>query len=173
VVFSFIANFRTQFTKGFNYKTEPKTTVSDFFSPAYLTLGPGMLWKKSDNLNINMAPATARYTLVNDEFSGKFGVKEGENTAFSLGFNVSGYYKFPLMTNIEMENIVTLYSDYIEKFGNVDVDYQTNLRFTVNKSIKMHLTMHMVVDDNASSNIQFRQLFGLGLNYNFHEKQVY
>lgn len=171
--FSFISNFKSQYTKGFNYKEDPKTLVSEFFSPAYLTFGPGMLWKKSDKLNMNIAPATARYTFVNDFFSGKFGVAQGRNTAFSLGFNFSGYYKFNLMENIQMENILTLYSDYLANIGNVDTDYQTNIRFNVNKSIKMLMTFHTIIDDNASSRIQFRQLFGLGVNYNFHDKVTY
>lgn len=171
--FSFIGNVRSQYTEGFNYKKEPKELVSDFLSPAYITFGPGMLWKKSDNINFNIAPATARYTLVNDTFSGKFGVEEGRNTAFSLGFNLSGYYKFNLMENIQMENILTLYSDYLANVGNVDTDYQTNIRFKVNKSIKMLMTFQTIIDDNASSRIQFRQLFGLGVNYNFHDKVTY
>jgi len=52
--FSFISNFRTQYTKGFNYKKEPKELVSEFLSPAYLTFGPGMLWKKSDDVNVHI-----------------------------------------------------------------------------------------------------------------------
>ncbi len=171
--FSFISNFRTQYSAGFNYKVDTKPKVSEFLSPAYLTFGPGMLWKKSDDLNINIAPSTARYTFVSDEFTGKFGVEEGENTNFSLGFNVTGYFKFHLMTNVLMENILTLYSDYLEKAGNVDTDYQTNIRFKVNKNIKMHMTFHTIVDDDASKQIQFRQLFGLGVNYSFHEKVTY
>ncbi len=171
--FSFIGNFRTQYTRGYNYKVVPAEPVSDFFSPAYLTFGPGMLWKKSDNLNLNIAPATARYTFVNDFFSGKFGVNQGRNTAFSLGFNLSGYYKYLLMENIEMENILVMYSDYLANIGNVDIDYQTNIRFKVNKHIKMQMTFHTIMDDNASSRIQFRQLFGLGINYSFHEKVTY
>lgn len=171
--FSFISNFRTQYTTGFNYKKEPATIVSEFLSPAYLTFGPGMLWKKSDDLNVNIAPVNARYTFVNDNFSGKFGVEEGENVDFSLGLNLTGYFKFNLMTNVIMENILTLYSDYLEKPGNVDTDYQTNIRFKVNKSIKMHMTFHTIIDDDASKQIQFRQLFGLGVNYSFHEKVTY
>lgn len=170
---SFLGNLRSQYSNGYNYKKDPKELVSQFFSPAYITLGPGMLWKKSDNFNFNIAPSTARWTLVNDEFSGKFGVEQGKNTAFSLGFNLSGYYKLGLMENIEMENIVNLYSDYLANVGNVDVDYQANIRFKVNKSIKMHMTLHTIVDDNSSSKVQFRQLFGLGLNYSFHEKVTY
>lgn len=171
--FSFIGNFKSQYTKGFDYNKDPKVLVSEFLSPAYLTFGLGMLWKKSDNLSLNIAPATARYTFVNDFFSGKFGVEEGKNTAFALGFNLSGYYKFNVMENIKMENVLTLYSDYLSKIGNIDVDYQTNLNFKVNKSIKMQMTFHTIMDDNASSRVQFRQLFGLGINYNFHEKVTY
>lgn len=171
--FSFITNFRTQYTKGFDYKKDPKTLVSELFAPAYLTFGPGMLWKKSDDLSVNIAPSTARYTFVNDFFSGQFGVAENRNTAFSLGFNVSGYYKLSLMNNIEMENIFTLYTDYLANVGNADVDYQTNIRFKVNQHVKMQMTFHTVIDDNSSSKIQFRQLFGLGVNYSFHEKVTY
>ena len=53
------------------------------------------------------------------------------------------------------------------------LSYQTNIHFKVNKSIKMQMTFHTIIDDNASSKIQFRQLFGLGVNYNFHDKVTY
>jgi hypothetical protein len=77
------------------------------------------------------------------------------------------------MTNVEMENILTAYSDYLANVGNIDLDFQTNIRFKVNKHIKMQMTFHTIIDDNASSRIQFRQLFGLGVSYNFHEKVTY
>ena len=124
----------------------------------------------TDNLNLNIAPASARFTFVDDDFSGKFGVAKGENVAFSLGFNLSGYYKLSVMDNIEMENIITIYSDYLNKPKNIDIEYQVNIRFKVNKFVKMHLTAHTILDDNASGNAQFRELFGLGLNYSFHDK---
>lgn len=171
--FSNFINFKTQYARGYNYSESSNELVSAFFSPAYLSLGPGVLWKKSDNLNLNIAPASARFTFVDDDFSGKFGVEEGENVAFSLGFNLSGYYKLSIMDNIEMENIITIYSDYLNKPKNIDIEYQVNIRFKVNKFVKMHLTAHTILDDNASGNAQFRELFGLGLNYIFHEKKVY
>ncbi|ARV06730.1 hypothetical protein BTO04_08505 [Polaribacter sp. SA4-10] len=171
--FSFFTNFKTQYTRGFDYKQTPEISVSDFFSPAYLSFGPGMLWKKSDDFNFNIAPASARLTFVNDFFSGKFGVDEGENIAYSLGFSLSGYYKFGLMENVEMENILSMYSDYLDNPENIDIEHQAKLGFKVNKHIKMHVTVHTIVDANASSKIQFREVFGLGLNYNFHEKVTY
>lgn len=171
--FSSFVNFKTQYTKGYDYNVIPKKPVSAFLSPAYLSFGPGILWKKTDNMNLNIAPASARFTFVNDFFSGRFGVKEGSNTSFSLGFSLAGYFKFLIMENIEMENNIAIYSDYLSKPQNIDLDYQINLRFKINKNIKTHLTLHTIIDDNASSRIQFRQLFGLGLTYSFHQKTAY
>ena len=34
-------------------------------SPAYLQAGPGMLWKRSNNLKVNIAPATSRLIQTN------------------------------------------------------------------------------------------------------------
>ena len=68
--YSFFLNFKTQFTNGYDYKKTPKVKTSAFLAPGYLSFGPGMLWKKSDNFKINLAPITSKITMVSDEFSG-------------------------------------------------------------------------------------------------------
>ncbi len=168
--FSFFTNFKTQYTRGYDYKKTPILPISDFFSPAYLSFGPGMLWKRSDNITLNMAPATARYTFVSDEFSGKYGVDPGENLKFALGFSLSAYLKFEIMENITMQNIIALYSNYLINPQNVDLDYQAKFIIDVNKYMTVDVLFHTLIDDNASSKIQFKEIFGLGLKYIFHKK---
>lgn len=168
--FSFFMNFKTQYSRGFDYKKTPKVPISDFMAPGYLSFGPGMLWKKSDKMTVNIAPATSKFTFVSDEFSGKYGVEEGENTNVGLGFNLSGYFKFLLIENVTMENILSMYSDYLNKPGNVDIDYQMNYLINVNKYMNMRVALHMLIDDNASSKIQIKEIFGLGITYTFHKK---
>lgn len=167
---SFFTNFKTQYSRGYEYKDDLKTPISDFFSPAYWSFGPGMLWKKNNNKQINIAPATARYTFVSDEFSGKYGVSENRNTSFSLGFNLSAYYKKEIMTNIEIENILTIYTDYLKNLRNIDVNYQLNLFVKINKYVSTNLSLHLIIDDDASSKIQFKEVFGIGVNYIFDKK---
>ncbi|WP_428741430.1 DUF3078 domain-containing protein [Tenacibaculum sp.] len=167
--FSFFSNFKTQYARGYDYKQDPIISVSDFFSPAYWSFGPGMLWKRNDDAKINIAPATARYTFVSDEFSGKYGVEENRNTKFGLGFNLSAYFKKEVMKDVTMENIVALYSDYIKDPQNVDIDYQLNFFVKINKNLSTNLGLRAMVDDDASSNLQFKEVFGLGLNYIFHK----
>tara|TARA_R110001632_G_scaffold18712_3_gene57591 strand:- start:10826 stop:11779 length:954 start_codon:yes stop_codon:yes gene_type:complete len=167
--FSFFTNLITQFTHGFDYNQEPRKEVSSIFSPAYLSFGPGILWRKNENMRVNIAPASSRFTFVSKPFSGQYGVEEGKTSTYGLGFNMSAYLKFQLMEDLTMENIVALYSNYLRNPQNVDVNYQINFLVSVNKYLSTNFTLHVIADNNASSRVQFREVFGLGLNYTFHE----
>jgi len=168
--YSFFGDFKTQMTDGFNYKTTPATVTSKLFAPAYLNFGPGMLWKKSDNLKVNFAPATSKMTLVMDDALsavGAYGVDPGKNLRYEIGLAVNGYYKLNLMKNISMENILGLYSNYLDHPENVDVDYQMNMVMSVNKYISANLGVHLLYDDNALQDLQVKEIFGVGFNAKF------
>ena len=96
-----------------------------------------------------------------------FGVEEGKSTRFEFGASVGAYYKFDLMKNISMENTLNLYSNYLEDPQNVDLDYTMNLVMNINKYISTTLAYQTIYDDNAFEGLQTRQVFGLGVNYNF------
>lgn len=165
--YSFYLNFKTQFTNGYDYSQTPKVKTSAFLAPGYLSFGPGMLWKKSDNFKINLSPLTSKITMVSDEFSGKYGTDIGKNTRYEFGFNGALYYKSTIMENVSLENILNMYSNYLDKPMNIDIDYQLNLVMQINKYLSTNLSLHTIVDDNASSKVQFKEIFGLGVNYKF------
>ena len=186
--YSFFINLRTQFAPGYEFfedvnGDEARTEITRFFSPAYLQLGPGMLWKKSDNLKVNIAPATARFIFVSKDFTevgnaqadidafnaagGYFGVEANETMRFEFGAALNAYAKFELMKNVSMENILSLYSNYLEDPQNVDIDYTANVVMTINKYLSTNLTFQAIYDDNAIGAFQIREVFGLGVNYGF------
>ena len=167
---SFFLNFKTQYSIGYDYKPVPKVALSGFFSPAYLSFGPGMLWKKSDNASINIAPASARFTFVSDAFSGKYGVEPGTNTEVALGFSLSAYFKFKIFEDVTMQHVFALYANYLERAQNVDIDYQVQFSVPANKYLSMDILLHTLIDDNASSKVQFKEIFGLSIKYTFHRK---
>ncbi|NQX85502.1 MAG: DUF3078 domain-containing protein [Flavobacteriaceae bacterium] len=178
--YSAFVNFRTQFTKGFEYDTddngkEIRTENTSIFSPAYLVFGPGMLWKKSDNLKFNLAPLTSKLTFVDKDYTSGtgyvdgdyFGVDAGEGLRYELGLNASGYYSFKIMENVSMENILNLYSNYLEDPQNVDIDFTMNFVMTINKYLSANLAFQTIYDDNAFRGFQTREVFGVGINYGF------
>ena len=178
--YSFILNFRTQFTTGYIYGkdsngAETRVENTGFFSPAYLTFGPGMYYKKNDNFKLNFAPLTSKMTFVDNFYTSGlgyvdgsyFGVDANKTLRYELGFYASGYYKFNIMKNVSAENLLNLYSNYLEDPENVDIDYQINIIMTINKALSANFTFQTIYDDNAFQGFQTRQVFGLGVNYGF------
>jgi hypothetical protein len=71
------------------------------------------------------------------------------------------------MANISAENILNLYSNYLEDPQNVDIDYTFNLVMKVNKYISTNVTFQAIYDDNAVQGFQIREALGVGLTYGF------
>ncbi|WP_246615942.1 DUF3078 domain-containing protein [Aquimarina litoralis] len=179
--YSLFVNFRSQFAKGYSFSKDPdtdetiRTEETHFFSPAFLQIGPGILWKKSDNLNINIAPVTSRMIFVDDQFTTTpdyvdgdyFGVDAGKSSRFEFGGSLAAYVKFTIIKNVTMEQLLNLYSNYIEDPYNVDIDYTLNINLIVNKYISGSFAFQAIYDDNATSGFQIREVLGLGLNYEF------
>ncbi|WP_259070470.1 DUF3078 domain-containing protein [Mucilaginibacter sp. X4EP1] len=182
-LYTFYANFQTQFTNGYSYDANNnRTLISAAFAPAYLTFGPGFAYKKSDNFRINISPAAARITIVqNDSLSsiGSFGVTPGSKSLFEFGASLDAYYKVNLVQNISFENILKLYSNYLSKPQNVYMDYAANLYMKVNKVVTVNAGVELISDPNAKipvitdgvtayhSLLQVKQIFGAGLTYKF------
>lgn len=162
--YSLFFNFQTQMDAGVDNNFN---RISHFFSPAYFQLGPGMLWKRSEIAKVNFAPATSRLIIVHEEFTRlgpSYGVEQGETSRFEFGASISGYYKFAVMPNVYMENNLNLYSNYLDKPQNIDINYQANLVMKVNKYISTNVTFQAIYDDNAVGAFQIREVLGVGIN---------
>ena len=174
--YSCFLNFKTQMTDGYKYTATNRTLINKLLSPGYLQFGGGMLWKKNDNLKVNIAPATAKIVTARKQFTSVtganythnfYGVEDEKNLRFELGFSLNGYAKFNLMDNVSLENILTLYSNYLDKPQNMDIDYTLNAVFTINKYLSTNFTFQAIYDDNAVGAFQIREVLGLGVNCKF------
>ena len=178
--YSLFLNFRTQFTKGYIYGkdtngAEIRTENTNLFSPGYLTFGPGVFWKKSDHLKINFAPLTSKFTFVDKaKTSGLgyvdgsyFGVDSNKSMRYEFGFYTSVYYKLNIMTNVSAENTLNLYSNYLDKPKNVDIDYSLAIVMRINRYLSTNVSIQTIYDDNAFQGFQTREVFGLAINYGF------
>ena len=179
--YSFFANFRTQLSKGYVYSKpaagEPQTRreTTSFLSPAYLQFGPGMMYKRSEEFIINLAPATSRFIFVNPDFTttpgyrdqSYYGVGRGNSSRFELGASLTAFIEVDVVENVVVENNVSLYSNYLSKPGNIDIDYLMNVNMSINKYLTANLIFQAIYDDNAIGAFQIREVFGAGFNYGF------
>jgi hypothetical protein len=165
--YSMFFNFKSQMDTGFD---KNMVKISHFFSPAYFQLGPGMLWKKSNNLSVNFSPATSKLILVHNHFTDfgpSFGVLQGDSSRFEFGASITAYYKFIIMANVSIENRLNLYSNYLDDPQNVDIDYQMNVVMRINKYLTANVALQTIYDDNSVQAVQVREIFGIGANYGF------
>ena len=188
-------NFNTQFANGYSY---PNTTeeISGPFSPAYIFLGVGSEYIRKDiGLTAYFSPLTAKSTLVlNNRLAdaGAFGVqgairdadgniiRHGENSRTEVGILLTNQLKRQLFKNIMIDHRLSLYTDYLNNFGNIDVNWELALDMTVNEYVKANIGVHVIYDDdikateeidgvvvNQGPKIQLKQMIGVGLSYTF------
>ena len=193
-------NFNTQFSNGYSYPNTD-TPISKPFAPAYLFLGVGTEHNlKEKNLNFYLSPLTVKTTMVLDQRLanlGSFGVdraiydeagnliKNGKMTRNEVGILLSNYWKTPVYKNMTVENRLSLYTDYINKFGNIDVDWQIQLDMVVNQYVRANISLHLLYDDDVKAKkdingvlttvgpkVQLKQGLGIGFVYVFNEKKA-
>ena len=188
-------DFNTQFTDGYNYPNT-EIPISKPLAPAYIFFGVGAEYaNKEKKFNCYFSPLTLKNTLVLDQNlanQGAFGVQkaiydasgnlisEGKKTKTELGILISNHLKKEVFKNVIFENRLSLFSDYLNNFGNIDVDWQAQFDLVVNQYVKANIGFHMIYDDDIKAKkqidgqqvvvgpkIQLKQMLGVGLVYNF------
>lgn len=188
-------NFNTQFTNGYAY---PNTalSISGPFAPAYTFLGVGAEYNNpKEKLNIYLSPLTFKNTMVLNQRladQGAFGVKaavndsdgniiqQGKRRKTEIGPLITAKYNNSIGKNITMENRLALYSDYLNKFGNIDVNWLLQIDMIVNSYVKASIGLNLIYDDDIDTKkqvgneqiivgprVQLKQMLGLGLTYSF------
>lgn len=188
-------SFNTQFTDGYEYPNVD-LAISGAFAPAYTFLGLGAEYSNAEKrVNIYLSPMTLKNTTVLNQRladQGAFGVRpavydadgnkisSGARSKTEFGMLVTTHFKREIYKNIKLENRLSLYSDYINKFGNIDVDWQFQLELVVNEYVKANIGAQLIYDDDIKAKkeidgqqiilgprIQLKQLLGVGVEYNF------
>lgn len=160
-------NFKTQFDKGLD-PADPNNKISHFLSPVFLQFGPGVFWKKNDDFKFNISPLAPRFIFVHSEFTKKgksYGVSKDQVKLFEFGISTYGYYKFHIMKNVTMENILLAYWNYFNNTKGVDFDYQANISMKVNKFISASIYYEALYDFESLQELQQKESIGIGFKY--------
>ncbi len=170
--YSSLLGFKTQFDEGYKSPDDDEV-ISNFMAPAYLLASIGMDYKPNDNFTLFLSPITGRMTVVNSEEltsqeGGAFGVPQGETSRGELGGFVKAIYKKKFMEEkISFRTKLELFSSYLDKPQNLNIDWEVSLNLKVGDYITARLQTHLIYDEDAAREVQFRELFGLGFSYNF------
>ncbi|MCX6233075.1 MAG: DUF3078 domain-containing protein [Bacteroidetes bacterium] len=180
--YSGLVNFKTQFSYGYK-SADDVVPVSNFMAPAYLITSIGMEYKKPD-FNLMLSALTGKTTFVFDPALsdiGAFGVDKGKKLKAGVGSYLRMTFRKELMTNMELNNKLELYSDYFDHPEEVVVINEFAIKMKINKYFSTNLAFNLIYDHNskyvtkdAAGNIlsseaklQLKEVFGLALNFTF------
>lgn len=195
--FSSRFNFKTQFTNGYNYPNR-SNPISRFMAPGYLFVGGGVEYGKNiEKFSTYFSPLTFKSTFVLDEDlsnAGSFGVRaaevddegniirQGERVRTEVGILLTNEFETEVFENIAIKSRASFYTDYINSFGNIDVDWEVIFNFKVNQYVKAALGSHIRYDDDVKTivatdvedevriegaKIQWKQMLGIGVVVDF------
>ena len=182
--YSALFNFKTQFAPGYKY---PNTTdaISGLLAPAYITLSVGADYKPNKDWSFFISPLTGKMTIVSDDklsALGAFGVDKGKKVRMEVGSFVKIGLKTDLMKNVSLDSKVDLFSSYLNNPENIDVNWDMLINMKINDLLSANLITNLIYDDDikialdqnsagvvvrSGPRVQFKEMFGLGLNLKF------
>lgn len=184
---SALFNFRSQFSKGYDYPSADKRVqTSDFLAPAYVLLSLGMDYKPNDRFSFFLSPATARWIIVNNDSLASvaaFGVDSGKHVRFQLGAFASINYTANISKTAVYKTKLDLFSNYLHNPQNISIYWTNILAVKVNSLISMNLSVDMIYDNDVKSvkkdgtsdgpKPQLKEVMGIGLAYKFDNRKRY
>jgi len=186
-------NFRSQFDEGFEFNPafptneDSATLISRFLSPAYLNFGVGIDYQPSENLSFYYTPVNAKITIVADENLRPNFIPQEITTGparFELGSNLTVKLKQEVVKNVLFQSTANFFANYLENFGNIDVNWETLTTMKVNDFLAVSFATNLIYDDDILFAIdrngdgtpdgkgprtQFQHILTVGLTLNFKE----
>ncbi|MCI4666579.1 MAG: DUF3078 domain-containing protein [Bacteroidia bacterium] len=186
-------NFRSQFAPGYEFdpafptNVDSANLISRFLSPAYLNLGVGLDYQYDEHLSIYYAPLNAKVTIVSDENLRALYIPQDITTGptrFELGSNLTVKYNREVFENVQFKTVANFFANYLQNFGNVDVNWETLTTAKVNSWLAINFATNLIYDDDIKFVIerdeegnatktgprtQFQHILSVGLTYTFIE----
>lgn len=180
--YSGLINFKSQFADGFNYPND-SVKISAFLAPGYLLGAAGMNYKFKDYFTLFVSPITSKTTFVLDEMlakAGAFGVDPNKNVRNEVGGYIRVNFQKEIMKNIKLTSSLGMFSNYIEKPENVDINWDLLILMKVNKFITVSINTNLIYDDDVNitrdkngdginetdgPRTQFKEIIGIGFSY--------
>lgn len=182
--YSGLMSFKTQFAPGYRNPGD-SVMISGFLSPATINVALGMDFKPNDNFSLFLSPCTGKATIVKNEYlymSGAYGVEPGKMFRPEFGGYLKVLYKANIMTNVSFHTKLDLFSNYLDKPQNIDVNWENLLALKVNDYLSATVQFHLVYDDDIhigidtdddgqpnkyGPRVQLKEMFGAGLMVKF------
>ncbi len=142
---------KNQIAKGYSYPND-SVAISKFLNPGTITIGIGAEYKPMEKTTLNIAPLSYKTTFVLDTAAidqTRHGIDADKWAKREMGLQVVVDNELKPFKDFTMTNKVRLFSNYLYKPQNVDVDWEIILEQKINWFFTIRLNLHMIYDDDV------------------------
>jgi hypothetical protein len=148
--FSALLYMKTQIARGYKYPND-SVVVSKFLNPGTFTIGVGLEYKPFKHTSLNLSALSYKSTFVLDTAhinQTSHGIEAGKKVKKEFGGQLLIKNSMGLMDGLRMTHLVRLFSNYLEKPQNVDVDWEMGFEKEINWYFTIKLNLHLIYDDD-------------------------
>jgi hypothetical protein len=186
--FSSVFYMKTQVDKGFKYPND-SVVVSKFLNPGTFTIGVGFEYKPFKNTSLNFSALSYKNTFVLDTANinqKTHGIDIDKRSRQEMGGQLMIRNTVTILDGLKISNAIRLFSGYLDKPQNIDVDWEINLDKQINWYFLVRVNLHFIYDDDIRfavldqndqpvllpdgsekrvPKLQFKQFLGLTLSF--------
>ncbi|MEX0981647.1 MAG: DUF3078 domain-containing protein [Bacteroidales bacterium] len=188
--FSALFYMKNQIARGYKYPND-SVVVSKFLNPGTFTIGAGLEYKPFKKTTLNFSVLSYKNTFVLDTANidqTRHGIEKDKRTRQEMGGQLLVKNSISILDGLDMSNTLRLFTNYLNKPQNVDVDWEINLERKINWYFTILLNFHFIYDDDIrfpvydekdtpvllpdgstkkEPKLQFKQFMGLTLSFKF------
>ena len=150
VAYSSTFHWKDQIADGYSYPND-SVVVSKFLNPSTFTVGLGLEYKPAKKSTINFSVISYKNTFVLDTAQIDqtiHGIDKNQRARQEMGGQLLINSEVTVFRDLNISNSLRLFSNYLEKPQNVDVDWEINLEKQISLYFTVKLNVHMIYDDD-------------------------
>lgn len=184
------AEFTSQFFEGYDLKKgNYEDPISAFMAPAYLKVAMGLDYKYGTRKNkklfsMQASPLSLKMTYVSDTArinQKKYGVDADKKSRQEIGGSVQFSTDYSYNSKVRARSRLLFFSNYKDKPQNIDVNWNTDVTYNINRIFAVTFSLNMIYDDDVAillnetedgiktygQRLQVKEYLGFALTYRF------
>jgi hypothetical protein len=154
---------RTAIAAGYNYETDPKTEIANFFDPGYLTQSIGFTYDKTPGFTTRLGFAvqeviTNKFRYYSDP------VDSVKKIKVETGLESVTTAEYTVMDNVLFKSKLRLFSRF-ESLDVLDVRWDNAVVMQVNSYLNVNFTVLLIYEEAQVKKRQIKEALQLGIVY--------
>ena len=167
VVDPYISNtFRTVIVKGYDYGTDPKIQISQFFDPAYWNQGIGFTYQQLSWLTTRLGLGFQE-TFANNfaaAYTDDADTPELEKSKFETGIEFVTKAEYPIQDNLLLSSELFMFGTF-DAIDVWDVRWDNTITAKISEIFNVNLNVVVLYDADQTLKTQVKEALQIGITY--------